>query len=74
MTPRARNHWRTTASVVVASLAASVAGGCLNWQAGYDYAARRECQANPDDVDRRACLNQVEQVARERKTASDGSR
>lgn len=49
--------------IVLACLAAS---GCLNWQASYDDAARRDCNALIDDSARRDCLAAVEQNSSER--------
>jgi hypothetical protein len=42
-------------------------GGCINWQANYDYTARRQCSADPDDKSRRACLDRVEANARDQR-------
>jgi hypothetical protein len=49
------------------ALAALNLSGCINWQGGYDQAARTECGrlANPDE--RRACLDAVERNASERR-------
>ena len=34
--------------------------GCINWQAAYDNAARRDCRKEVDIDARRACLDGVE--------------
>lgn len=46
--------------------------GCLNWQASYDNAARGDCRDYLDADERRACLDRVEQNARERRAEQRG--
>ncbi|MDP3740406.1 MAG: hypothetical protein Q8R02_23670 [Hyphomonadaceae bacterium] len=49
------------------AFAALALSGCINWQGGYDQAARNECGrlASPDE--RRACLDAVERNASEKR-------
>jgi len=39
--------------------------GCINWQAGYDNAARTDCREQVDSGERRACLDRVEENSRQ---------
>jgi hypothetical protein len=49
--------------IIVLGTALLMLSGCLNWQAGYDHAAREECRKqSSDDVAR--CLAAVEANAR----------
>lgn len=56
--------------VTLAALACLAASGCLNWQATYDEAARRDCNDLIEDSARRDCLAAVAQNSseKERKT------
>jgi hypothetical protein len=44
-------------------LLALALSSCINWQAGYDEAARRECRSEIDNGERRACLDRTEENA-----------
>lgn len=41
--------------------------GCINWQAGYDNAARNQCYREPGDRDRRDCLDRADANAQEKR-------
>ena len=56
--------------VVIAALAPS---GCLDWQAAYDHAARRECGQLADSDERQACLNQVQTNSSEQRAGKRSS-
>jgi hypothetical protein len=47
--------------------AALVLSGCLDWQAAYDQAARRDCRKIVDSSARQACLDQVERNSSDRR-------
>ena len=49
-----------------------VLGGCLNWQASYDEAARRQCRALPDASERRACLDRASNNSRQQRDHQRG--
>lgn len=49
------------------ALACLAPAGCLNWQAAYDNAARRDCTAIVDATDRQDCLTSVERNASDRR-------
>lgn len=53
--------------VAPALLLALLLAGCVNWQSGYDNAAWNACMRNPDDGQRRACLDAAEANAREKR-------
>lgn len=52
--------------VALAAFACLACSGCLNWQATYDDAARRDCNALIDDSARRDCLTAVAQNSSEK--------
>lgn len=58
------------AQLMLAGALAMAVSGCINWQAGYDNAARTECQSDPDDGARRACLDRVDANARAQREAA----
>lgn len=49
------------------ALACIALTGCINWQAAYDSAARRDCTAIVDAGERQDCLTSVETNASERR-------
>lgn len=50
----------------LAALACLASSGCLNWQATYDEAARRDCNTMIEDSARRDCLAAVAQNSSEK--------
>lgn len=62
------------AAILVMLAGALALSGCLNWQAGYDNAARHECFSEPDDATRRACLDRAEANARQQRAEQRGER
>ena len=54
-----------TSLIVMLALTCS---GCINWQGGYDHAARKDCGALVNPEERRACLEAVEQNANAQRT------
>lgn len=46
--------------------------GCLNWQEGYNNAARSDCRQNVNADERRACLERVEDSAADHRAAQRG--
>ena len=53
--------------IVLLAIATSGLAGCLDWQATYDSAARRDCRNLLDADDRRNCLTEVERNSTERR-------
>ncbi len=52
--------------IAIVGLACLAASGCLNWQATYDEAARRDCNDLIEDSARRDCLAAVAQNSSEK--------
>lgn len=50
----------------LAAFACLASSGCFNWQASYDEAARRDCNALINDSARRDCLAAVAQNSSEK--------
>ncbi len=48
-------------------LSLTVAAGCVDWQAAYDHAARKDCGRILNVEERRACLTSVEANTRTRR-------
>jgi hypothetical protein len=53
--------------VAVFGLAVAALAGCVNWQASYDSAARKDCRAMVDAGARQDCLSSVERNASEKR-------
>jgi hypothetical protein len=62
--------------MALAALGAAAPGGCINWQAAYDSAARNDCREIGVD-DRSECLERVERSSSDRRAEqrrTDGER
>lgn len=53
--------------IVLLAIATAGLAGCLDWQATYDSAARRDCRNLLDADERRNCLTEVERNSTERR-------
>lgn len=53
-------------AMTLAALGAAALGGCINWQAAYDSAARNDCREIGVD-DRSDCLDRVEWSSSDRR-------